>query len=92
MALAGGNPFWKGERKSEKYFLRIHNENKLRPNKDKIKPDTLNSFFELSYQNWMMTFEENPIFWLLPVVSKGQDDMEGIEWELKTFFDNNDVV
>lgn len=28
VALAGGNPFWKGDRKSEKYFKRIHNENK----------------------------------------------------------------
>ena len=40
----------------------------------------------------MMIFEKNPIYWLMPVISKGQDDMDGIEWDLKTFFDINDVV
>ena len=90
--LSGGNPFFKGERKSESYFLKIHNDNKKRQNQEKVKPDTLKYYFEVSLQNWLMIFDDNPLFWLLPVTSKGQNDLEGIEWGLKTFHEINDVV
>jgi len=71
MSLAGGNPFWKGKRKSEIYFLNIWNENNLRYSpEDHVKPSAFKSYFEISYQNWMMVFERNPFFWLLPVSFK----------------------
>ena len=47
---------------------------------------------EMSYQNWLVVFEKNPLLWLIPYRFEKKSIMldqilinKGIEWKLKLF-------
>ena len=70
--LVGVNPFFLGERKSEKKLY----EKSIQQNNDRSVPMKLFcycfsfkcfcSMLDMSYKNWLTVFEKNPLLWLIP--------------------------
>jgi hypothetical protein len=90
--LQSVNPFFLSERSSDNHVLHLAKLAKERNVALKLSTvDYVRKFLEVSCDNWKMVFESNPLLWMVPHVFRKFDDMEGVEWKLKVFYQDDEA-